>query len=75
MMKTVLAGENLVLFLEKINIQELKKMDNIALLSDDFLPTLKVLLEKNYKIDIVAIDDTTLITDMPLQVINIKLQK
>lgn len=75
MMKTVLAGENLILFLEKINIQELKKMDNIALLSDDFLPTLKVLLEKNYKIDIVAIDDTTLITDMPLQVINIKLQK
>lgn len=75
MLKTVLAGVNLDVFRQQVENQEIKKMENIALLTEDFIPTLKILIENNYKIEIIALEDTTIIEDKPLHIINIKLQK
>jgi hypothetical protein len=73
-MITVLAGKNLTGFIEKVEIKELKKMENIALLEENFTDVLQTLLTNNYKIEIIAINDLTILEDKPLHIINIKLK-
>ena len=75
MLQTLIAGENLSFFISQIEEQSVKKMDNIALLTEDFFNIVEKLLEKNYKIEIVAVNANSLMEDKVTHIINIKLQK